>query len=100
MNAWLLRFVPVNGSIPLDLVFNSLDGARKARAVALSADDTVVLKSDTGVELAINPQHYTIVLTDAESSARSAAILDHANSDAARVYHLPMKSFDPGSSLQ
>src|SRR3990167_9790217 len=103
MNIWILRFAPYGGPMPHDLFFRSESAARKARAEAFASKETVVLKDDFGIELALEPGRCAIMLTNCESSAAFTAALNAANGDAARTYNLmpgQMRRVDPGSSLQ
>lgn len=102
MNIWMVRFAPYGGPMLHDLFFRSENAARKVRAEALAAKETVVLKDDFGIELAIDPSRCAISLTNSESSAAFTAALNTSNQQAAQAYHLPTgpRNFEPGSSLQ
>ncbi|HDZ73723.1 MAG TPA: hypothetical protein ENH55_13340 [Aurantimonas coralicida] len=104
MTVWIVRFMPLEGTVPTDGRFRTEESARKVWNEA-GAWDTgkgkFTFRDDFGADIRIDLKKCLEVFTDTDSSAASQYALNEANHEAARAHNLPPPSkgkVHPGST--
>ena len=102
MTIWIVRFISTHGGAPIDAHFKTEDAARAVLRTAIAATTVlpVPITDGFGIEIYINPNIYTVVITNTQASAAFQKALSEANHEAARQQGMEPVKIETGSTMQ